>query len=129
MRHLFIVFIVICVLVILYKLIETIRIYKKCSEKVDAVVVDMELREDVDKDTLYAPVYQFHYNFREYRVKNKELSETKCKKMMQRHFKLRIDPNNPTKVFDVNAQIKSAVVFIMIPLVFIIMMLVIKFCR
>lgn len=116
-----------CILMILYKLIFTAMWLIRCREIVEAVVVDMELREDIEKYTLFSPVYQFTYKGKEYKVKNKELSDMDFKRKMQVPFKLRIDPNDPNRVFDMATQVKSTLFFVAFPVLFIVIIAIFKF--
>ena len=116
-----------CILMILYKLVFTAMWLIRCREIVEAVVVDMELREDIEKYTLFSPVYQFTYKGKEYKVKNKELSDMDFKRKMQVPFKLRIDPNDPNRVFDMATQVKSTLFFVAFPVLFIVIIAIFKF--
>ena len=118
-----------CILMILYKMAFIVIWIVKCSETVDAVVVDMDLREDIEKDTLFSPVYKFKYKGTEYKVRNKELSDMDFKRKMQVPFKLRIDPNDPNRVFDASTQIKSALFFVAFPVLFIVLIAIFNFIR
>ena len=116
-----------CIFMILYKLVFTAMWLIRCREIVEAVVVDMELREDIEKYTLFSPVYQFTYKGKEYKVKNKELSDMDFKRKMQVPFKLRIDPNDPNRVFDMATQVKSTLFFVAFPVLFIVIIAIFKF--
>ena len=113
-----------CILMIIYKLGGIFMWLIRCSETVEAVVVGMDLREDIEKETLFSPVYLFTYKGREYRVKNKELSNMDFERKMQVPFKLRIDPNDPERVFDMSTQIKSALFFVAFPVLFIVLIVI-----
>jgi hypothetical protein len=106
-----------------------VRALLRCREVVDAVVVDMGLREDIEKETLFSPVYKFNYKGKEYKVENKNLSNMDFERKMQEPFKLRIDPNDPTIVFDASTQLKSAMFFIMFPIVFIVLLVIFTVIR
>jgi len=129
MENLNIIVIGLCVLMILYKIGVTVRALLRCREVVDAVVVDMGLREDIEKETLFSPVYKFNYKGKEYKVENKNLSNMDFERKMQEPFKLRIDPNDPTIVFDASTQLKSAMFFIMFPIVFIVLLVIFTVIR
>lgn len=118
-----------CILMIIYKLGVIVMWLIRCSETVEAVVVDMDLREDIEKETLFSPVYQFTYKDKEYKVENKQLSDMDFKRKMQEPFKLRIDPNDPTRVFDMSTQLKSALFFVVFPVLFIVLIVIFNIIR
>lgn len=129
MENLNVIVIGLCVLMILYKISVTVRALFKCSEVVEAIVVDMGLREDIEKETIFSPVYKFNYKGKEYKVENKNLSNMDFERKMKVPFKLRIDPNDPTKVFDTSTQLKSAMFFILFPVVFIVLLVIFNIIR
>jgi hypothetical protein len=108
-----------CTFLIMYKTVVTAIKFVKCRTVVDAVVIDMGIRDEIEKEILFSPVYKFRFNGKEYKVKNKGLTNKDHKRKLYEHFKLRIDPNDPTTVFDMPSQLKSALFFVMFPIMFI----------
>lgn len=108
-----------CTFLIMYKTVVTAIIFVKCRTVVDAVVIDMGIRDEIEKELLFSPVYKFRFNGKEYKVENKGLTNKDHKRKLYEHFKLRIDPHDPTTVFDMPSQLKSALFFVMFPIIFI----------
>ena len=108
-----------CTFLIMYKIVVTAIKFVKCSAVVDAVVIDMDIRDEIEKENLFSPVYKFRFNGKVYKVENKSLTNMDHKRKLHEKFKLRIDPNDPTKVFDVSTQLRSALFFVMFPIMFI----------
>ena len=74
----------------------------RCSERVTAKVVDYHSKEShssEDKiETVYAPVYEYFYNDRKYRVKDPAYSDKKDY-AVDSEITLRIDPDKPDRIY------------------------------
>ena len=89
-----------------------LRKKQRCTAEVEAVVEDIDVREDSDSDggisITYAPVYGFYFGGQMHRVTS-GIYTGKRPYEIGEHVTVCVDPENPEKLFDAKRERKTAV--------------------